>query len=212
MAVKKAILDVLRNNDSTIDWIHIKSKHSENAIRVILNRELKPSNIVVETNDYKNKYKIYTLNTPKNVFKHLSWIRSRYIHVKWRIYEQKILAEKMEEFMLDSIESLTGLFNNSNERRKFNKAIRLRKTQRDNFLLYKNYFTKSLFSYEKLLDGLDQMYKNWREKHESNEIDPSIGFNQVFEMEKRFKIIINDFKKKENSHKRYLDNLKHPKF
>ena len=43
---------------STIKWMHIISKHSENAVRVTLNRELKSNNIVIETNDYKEKYKI----------------------------------------------------------------------------------------------------------------------------------------------------------
>jgi len=212
MSVKKAILDVLRNNDSTINWIHIKSKHSENAIRVILNREMKPNNIVVETNDYKNKYKIYTLNTPKNIFKHVSWIRSRYIHVKWRIYEQERLSFNMQEFTEDSIKSLNGLFKASEEDRKFKKAIKLRDYQRKKFISFNKIFIHFLNTYKYLFEKIDFLYEKWKQTRDDNEINPYINFNQVFQIERDLNAFMDDFKKSEKSHRKFIDNLKHPKF
>ncbi len=91
-------------------------------------------------------------------------------------------------------------------------AIKLKTKQKKKFNLFKVYFTNCFNSYQNLLNTLNILYENVKEMRERDEIDPSIDFNRVFKIERRFKTILNDFKKKEKSHKKYLDNLRHPKF
>lgn len=211
MAVRRAILDVLGRNDSTIKWIHTISKHSENTIRVTLNRDLKSNNIVIETNDHKNKYKIYTLNTPKNVFKYISRIRSRYIHLKWRIYEQEILALGMYEFIEDSIKSLNNMISLAGKEKSIEKALNLRNQQLNEFLTYNINFKFLMDKHQNLLEKLNNLYKKWKNHKENDVIDPAIQFNNVFLIEKQLEAVFSAFKKKEKKHTKYIDNLKQPK-
>lgn len=212
MAVKRAILDVLGRNDSTIKWIHFISKHSENTIRVTLNRDLKSNNIVIETNNHKDKYKIYTLNTPKNVFKYISRIRSRYIHLKWRIYEQEILAQGMNEFIAGAIKSLNDMISIVGKEKSIEKALNLRNQQLNEFLTYKAKFKFFMDAHQNLLEKLNNLYETWKNHREIDVIDPTIQFNDVFLIEKQLKAVFNAFKKKEKTHKKFVDNLKQPKF
>ncbi len=74
MGLKEDILEVLKERDLTIDQIASKLKSNKNSIRTIINRDLKPLKIVIETNSFRYKYKIYTLNTLENAYRHLSHI------------------------------------------------------------------------------------------------------------------------------------------
>lgn len=212
MSVRTAILDVLSKNDSTINWIHIKSKHAENAIRVTLNRELKPNNIVIETNDYKDKYKIYTLNTPKNVFKYIYRTRDRYIHLKWRIYEQASLALGMHEFVEDSIKSLTAMISLEGKEKSINKALNLRTQQLEVFSIYNKDFKSFYDKHQNLIEKLNILYEKWKDHKENDVIDPTIQFNIVFLIDKELSNNFSAFKKEEKKHNKYIENLKQPKF
>ena len=74
MGLKEDIIEVLKENDLTIDQIANKLKSNKNSIRTIINRDLKPPKLIIETNSFRYKYKIYALNTPENVYRHLSHI------------------------------------------------------------------------------------------------------------------------------------------
>lgn len=87
MGLKEDIIEVLKENDFTIDQIAYKLKSNKNSIRTIINRDLKASKLIIETNSFRYKYKIYTLNTPENTYRHLSHIVMYRSVLFGRIYE-----------------------------------------------------------------------------------------------------------------------------
>lgn len=206
MGIKEEIPKLLEEGDKTISQIAYRLKYNENSIRTIINRDLKPEKTIVETNTYFHKYKIYTLNTPENQYRHLLNILDYREGIFGRIYEGfkkvEVWYNLIKEFK-EKWEADLKYFPNKEIKKNVNKRTK----QLNQLLPHKKLVNSYLIDYENILNELKQQYKKMimaKKDNKKFEVDLKL----IFEKDSALKDIILDFIKWEKKTKKFFEKLK----
>jgi hypothetical protein len=202
MGLKEEIVNALKEDDYTIDQIAYKVKAKISSVRTVINRDIKPSKTICETNSIRNKYKIYTLNIPENAKRHLEFIVSYRRNSFGRIYAgaSKIKAWNsvkkewkvhQEAFLVAA--NQTDIKIKSRIKKEINtlsKQIR----QLDSY----SYLIKGLMNrYQVILNDLEEDFRN----------TDSIDLEMIFHKDLELQEIMELHKKWERDSKRFFETL-----
>ena len=208
MIIKNKIVEQLKNQNLSINDLKFRIKESENSIRVVLNRDLKPNKIVLETNKFRNKYKIYTLNTPQRAYYYLGSLLMYYEPHQWMIYEEMIRSKTWVDFFNESIESWSEL-NKING--KLEKRIKIRKKQKARVEIY---YQKSKYFYElyeKLYSNLRSIFHDIKDTRDNNNLKEDTQFEEILKVENDIISLSNEFVPWKNKVKKFYNKMKKPK-
>lgn len=100
--LKEKIIECLRESNLTISEIQFKINKPKKSIEKIINKDLKPNNIIIEINKFyklRSKHKIYILNTPKSIYQYLDSLFGYYYSYRGEICEESIKWEARLEYL-----------------------------------------------------------------------------------------------------------------
>jgi len=208
MGLKEDIIEALKESDLTIDQIAFKLKSKKNSIRTIINRDLKPLKLVMETNLLQYKYKVYTLNTPENAYRHLSHIVMYRNDLFGRIYEGfskvdiwlftiKEFKEYWETFLMETDSS------NKEIKRDISRRSKQLKNLESYSILVKNIKDQ----YKLILNDLKEQFRNFSITRR-NKKDYYIDLELIFRKDQEITEIVDGFIKWEKDTNGFFKKLR----
>jgi len=208
MGLKENIIEVLKENDLTIDQMANKLESNENSIRTIINRDLKPSKLIIETNSFRYKYKIYALNTPENTYRHLSHIVMYRSALFGRIDEGlskvnvwlstiKEFKENWEIFLMETNSSSNSI----------KKEINRRSKELNKLEPYSNFVKILKNQYKFILNYLEEEFRNLNITRRDNK-NYYIDLELIFKWDQDLTKIVNKFIKWEKETNGFFKKLR----
>lgn len=205
MVIKEEILKLLEEGDKTISQMAHRLKYNENSIRTIINRDLKSQNIIIETNAYQQKFKIYTLNSPENQYRHLANIVMYRDMVFSRINESFIKIKTWYN-IIEEYKKQWGTFlkytSDKNIRKNINKYTKQLNELSRYMILVDSYRVR----HKNILNNLRLQFKNIIVAKKNN-VSFQVDLKLIFYLDSALEEIINDFIKWEKSSKQFFEKL-----
>lgn len=202
MGIKEEIPKLLEEGDKTIDQMAYRLNYNEKSIRTIINRDLKPEKIIVETNAYFHKFKIYTLNNPENQYRHLINILDYREGNYGRIYAGFRRVEAWYNLVKDFKEKWEADLKIFPEK-EIRKNVIKRTKQLNRLLPHIKLVNSYLIDCENILNELRQQYKKMMKAKKNNK-NFQMDLELMFEKDSALEEIILNFIKWEKNSKKFI--------